>query len=216
MLKIVSIPLFQVGLLFIATTIIWFLVTDEENPLKKKVFDFITDALYYLIITSLGVNVFLNFSDVLSEPYQAIIISSEASWLAFILVSSYLLYREKKKDRNFTITTQNYIDQTVNYLLILALANHLFYYYKYQSLQSVIFIVIYFLSYLLKDKITDLRRNEILLTVLALAHGVMMYLFSNIIIYYQIVFYPYQIISLLIIASLFILYYRRDLSSEQK
>lgn len=216
MSRIISIPLFQLGVLFIATSAFWFFLTNKENFFKKKVFNFVTDGLYYFMITTLILNVLFNIREVLQEPYRAILFSSEASWLAIIVVSFYLMYREKKKELPFNQRRQNYIDETVNFFLILGLSNHLFYYYKYQNFQSVLFILIYFTFYLVKDKIKSPRRNELTLGILTLIHGFMMYFFNPIIIYYQMVFYPYQMISLLLIASLFIFYFRRDSLSKQK
>lgn len=214
--KFFSIPLFQVGILFFLSIGIWFLITDERSSLKKKIFNFSTDALYYFLLTAFGLNIFFNFTDIIQEPYQAILFSNKSSWLALLLISSYLFYRERKKRSLSNTKKQKYIDHTINLFLILGLANHLFYYYKYQNLNSVIFILIYFILYLLKDQIKSPKRNEWTLIILAILHAVMMYFFSSTIIYYHIVFYPYQIISLLLIMSIFVLYFRRDSQSKQK
>lgn len=215
--KIVSIPLFQVGVLFIVTSAIWFFMTDKSTPFKKKIFDFITDGLYYSILSTLALNVFFNFKEVIQEPYQAIIFSSQASWMALILVSIYLVYREITKTPAISNkASEQYIDHILNFFLLLALANHLFYYYKYRNIHSVIFVVVYFIFYLLKDRFNNSSRNELTLVLLAILHGLIMFNFSKIIIYYQLAFYPYQIISLLLIASLLIFYFRRNLSSKQK
>lgn len=216
MLKIVSIPLFQVGILFIASSVIWFLVTNESLEFKKRVFSFITDGLYYFILTTLGLNMLFNLSEVLKEPYRAILFSSESSWVALMLVSLYLAHRETRKKRTVSLGYEKYVDHIVNFWLLLGLTNHFFYYYKYRSLNSVLFILIYFMFYLFKDKVKISRRNEWALVFLALLHGVVMYRLSKIIIYYQIVFYPYQIISLLLLASILVFYVRRKFSSKQK
>lgn len=214
--KIVSIPLFQLGLLFIVTTALWFLATDESASFIKKIFNFITDGLYYFIITTLALNVLFNLREVLQEPYRAILFSSQSSWAALLLVSFYLIYREKKKELPLKERNEKYIDHTLNYFLLLGFANHLFYYYKYRTIQSVLFILIYFIFYLFKDRVNYSRRNELTLVLLALLHILVMYFFSPIMIYYQIVFYPYQIISLFLIASVLVFYFRRNLPSEQK
>ena len=216
MTKIISIPLFQVGVLFLFTSAIWYFLTDEDRLFKKNIFNFITDGLYYFILTTLGLNVLLNFSEVLQEPYRAIIFSSEISWAALIIVSVFLLYRESKKKPSDFKNPNLYINHLVNFFLLLGLANHLFYYYKYRSFNSVLFILAYFIFYVLKDYIKNPRRNEWTLILLAIIHAVIMYRFSKIVIYYQIVFYPYQIISLLLVASSLIFYFRRNLSSKQK
>ena len=106
MTKITSIPLFQLGLLFILTSALWFLLTDENRVFKNKIFNFITDGLYYFITTTLALNVFFNLSEVLNEPYQAILFSSQSSWAALILVSIFLVYRENK-NRGFNKQLDN-------------------------------------------------------------------------------------------------------------
>ncbi len=216
MTKIISIPLFQVGILFLLTSAIWFLITDEDSDFKKKIFDFVTDGLYYFVLTTLVLNIILNLKDVLNEPYRALLFSSQTSWIALLIVGIFLSYREFKKKTLFINQKELYINHTLNFFLLLGLANHLFYYYKYRSLHSVLFIVIYFVLYLVKDRIKHSQRNEWTLTLLAVLHAIIMYSFSNIILYYQIVFYPYQIISLFLIASILVFYYRRNLPSKQK
>lgn len=215
-LKIVSIPFFQVGILFIVTSAAWFLITGESTDFKKQVLNFVTDGLYYFIITTLALNVLFNFSEILHEPYRAILFSSTSSWIALILVSFYLVYREGTKNYSVSLKKEKYIDHTLNFLLLLGLANHLFYYYKYRNLSSVLFVLLYFGLYLLKDKQSYSQRNEATLVLLALLHGLIMASFSSVIIYYQIVFYPYQMISLLLIASILVYYFRRGFSSKQK
>lgn len=216
MTKIISIPLFQVGILFLLTSATWFLITDENSTFKKKILDFITDGLYYFILTTLVLNTVFNLKDVLNEPYRALLFSSQTSWTALILVGVFLSYRESKKKTISINQKELYIDHILNFFLLLGLANHLFYYYKYRSLHSVLFIVIYFVLYLVKDRFKNSQRNEWTLTLLAILHALIMYSFSNIMIYYQIVFYPYQIISLFLIASILVFYFRRNLPSKQK
>lgn len=215
MSKLVSIPFFQVGILFVMSSVIWYFITDLENKFKKRVFDFISDGLYYFLLTSFILNIIFNFSEVLKEPYRAILISSQSFWLALLIVSFYLVYREKKK-ASFTEYKQVYINQTVNFFLLIGLANHLFYYYKYPSLQSVLFILIYFAFFLLKDRIRNPQKNEFILILLALVHAVILFFFGKIVIYYHIAFYPYQIISLFLVASSLVFYLRRGLPSKQK
>lgn len=214
--NIVSNPLFQVILLFIVTTIIWFLVNDETTILKKKVLTFMTDGLYYFVLATFGLNFLINFREIIREPYQILLFSSEISWIALILVMIYLGFRERKKITSFTPSHEQLVSQLLNFFMLLGLFNHLFYYYKYRRVNSVIFIVIYFTLYFFKDRIKLPRINEWILLTLAFLHAIVMSFFSNIIIYFQIVFYPYQIISLFIIASLLLIYFRRKSTSKQK
>ena len=214
--NIVSNPLFQVIVLFIGTTGIWFIATDEPTEIKKMVLSYVSDILYYFILTSFGLNLLINFREIISEPYRILLFSSEIYWIAFIAVMLYLTIQANKKRLSWNKLHDQLLDQTLNYFYLLGLFNHLFYYYKYRSINSVIFILVYFLFYLIKDRIKHPSKNEIALLVIALLHAIIMYSFSKIIIYYQIVFYPYQIISLLIIASGLLYYIRRDFSSKQK
>lgn len=215
MSKIVNIPLFQIGLLFLASTAIWYFITDQESPFKKKILNFASDGLYYFLITSFLLNLIFNFKEVISEPYRAILIASDSFYLALLLVSFYLFFREKKKAVDFTEKRQIYLDQTVNYFLFLGLANHLFYYFKYSNLKSILFILTYFLLYLLKDKIKYPERNELSLILLGLIHYLVSFFLGKVVIYYHIVFYPYQIVSLLFVLAALIYFFRRGLPSKQ-
>lgn len=213
--NMVSNPLFQVIILFIATTGTWFLATDETIEIKKKILSFASDVLYYFILTSFGLNLILNFKEIISEPYRFLLLSSDIYWMAMVGVMIYLTMQAHRKSSSNIEPQELLIDQTLNYFFLLGLFNHLFYYYKYRSINSVIFILVYFLFYLFKDRINHPSKNEITLLILALLHAIVMNSFSKIIIYYQIVFYPYQIVSLLIIASAILYFIRRDVSSKQ-
>lgn len=214
--NVVSNPLFQVIILFVAATGTWFLVTNETTEIKKKVLSFVSDVLYYFILTSFGLNLLLNFREIISEPYRVLLLSSKIYWLAMLCVMVYLTIQAHKKNHYSNKIQKELFNQTLNYFFLLGLFNHLFYYYKYRSINSVIFILVYFLFYLFDDRIEHSRKNELALLTLSLLHAIVMYSFSKIIIYYQIVFYPYQIISLLLIASALLYYIRRDLTSKQK
>lgn len=214
--NIVSNPLFQVIILFIFASGSWFLATDETSKVKKKVLTFITDGLYYFILITFGLNILVNYKEVVREPYRILLFSSQISWIALVFVMLYLTYREYKKRTLISMQEDKLISHTIDYFLLLGLFNHLFYYYKYKNIHSVIFILVYFLFYLLRGRIKIHRMNEWTLILLAVLHGIVMFIFGKIILYYQIVFYPYQIISLFIIASLFLYYFRRNVSSKQK
>ena len=214
--NIVSNPLFQVILLLIATTGIWFVVTNEATAIKKKVLSLASDFLYYFIMTSFVLNLVVNFKEIISEPYRILLVSSKSYWISLLIIMIYLTIRISKKEGVSCKSHEKLFNQSLNYFFLLGLFNHLFYYYKYRNINSVIFILAYFLLYLLKDRINHQNKNELALFFLALLHALVMYSFSKIIIYYQIVFYPYQIISLLIIASALLFYIRRNFSSKQK
>lgn len=214
--NVVSNPLFQVIVLFISTTGLWFIATDETTEIKKRVLSFASDALYYFILTSFGLNLILNLKKIINEPYRVLLLSSGIHWMAMLGVMFYLAIQARKKDWSSNKLQEQLVNQTLNYFFLLGLFNHLFYYFKYRSINSVIFILVYFLFYLVKDRMKHSSKNEFSLLLLALLHAIVMYSFSKIIIYYQIVFYPYQIISLLIIASGLLYYIRRDFSSKQK
>lgn len=215
MSKLLNIPLFQIGLLFIVTSAVWYLITDQERDFKKRIFEFISDGLYYFLIASFLFNLFFNFREIRNELYRAILISTDSFWLGLLSVSFYLAYLENKKELSFTKERQVYLDQIINYFLLLGLANHLFYYFKYSSFKSILFIFIYFILYLFKDKIKNSYRNEASLLLLALSHYIISFFFGKAVIYYHIVLYPYQIVSLLVILAAIIYYFRRGLPSKQ-
>lgn len=214
--NIVYNPLFQVIILFIVTTGIWFIATDETYEIKKKILSFLSDILYYFILASFGLNLLFNFREIIREPYRILLISSESYWMALVAVMFYLTIQASKKRYHVNKMLDQLLDQIFNYFFLLGLFNHLFYYYKYGSISSVIFILFYFLFYLFNNRMKHPLKNELILLFLAVLHGIVMYSFSRIIIYYQIVFYPYQIISLLMIASGLLYYIRRDFPSKQK
>lgn len=214
--NIVSNPLFQVIVLFIVTTGIWFVATDETTKVKKKVLSFASDVLYYFILTTFGLNLLFNIREIINEPYRLLLFSSEIYWMALIAVMLYLTFQANKKNLVGNNIHEQLVNHTLNYFFLLGLFNHLFYYYKFRSINSVIFILVYFLFYLFKDRINYSMKNEFALLALALVHAIVMFTFSKITIYYQIVFYLYQMVSLFIIASALLYSIRRDLSSKQK
>ncbi len=210
--NVINNPFFQVGILFVVATGAWFFATDETVDLKKKILNLVTDGLYYFVLTTFGLNLLINFKDIIRQLYQIVLFSSEVSWLALMSVTSYLFFKNRKK-----LSRHNHaIDLLINYFLLLALFNHLFYYYKYQNINSVIFMIAYFIFYLFKDRIQSPWKNELTLIALTILHGLMMTFFGKVVIYYQIVFYPYQVVSLLVFASLLLYYFRRNLLSKQK
>lgn len=212
---IISNPLFQVILLFVLASSTWFVMNDESKKFKQSVLTFVTDGLYYFILITFGLNFLLHFREVINEPYRILLFSSEISWVSLIITLLYLGFREYKKSTYFSATREKYVSQILNFLLLLGLFNHLFYYYKYRSFSSVLFIVIYFIFYLFQNQIKTSFKNEFILLALALLHAAILYGFSSIVIYYQLVFYPYQLISLFVLASLLLFYFRRNSTSKQ-
>lgn len=205
-------PFFQAILLFLASSVTWYFLTDKNKTFKKKIFELMSDGIYYFFLTALGLNVLFNFKEILSNPYRAILFSSMIAWLASILVISFLMIKKRQQ----IATDQLFVSHLINYFLILGLFNHLFYYYKYQNLFSVLFIVIYFVFYLLKNQLHIPWKNEILLATLGILHGLLLFLSGNVILYYQIVYYPYQITSLFLLISLLLFYFRSDGLSKRK
>lgn len=205
-------PFFQAILLFLASSVTWYFLTDKNKTFKKKIFELMSDGIYYFFLTALGLNVLFNFKEILSNPYRAILFSSMIAWLASILVISFLMIKKRQQ----IATDQLFVSHLINYFLILGLFNHLFYYYKYQNLFSVLFIVIYFVFYLLKNQLHIPWKNEILLATLGFLHGLLLFLSGNVILYYQIVYYPYQITSLFLLISFLLFYFRSDGLSKRK
>lgn len=97
--NIVSNPLFQVIILFIVTTGIWFIATDETYEIKKKILSFLSDILYYFILASFGLNLLFNFREIIREPYRILLISSESYWMALVAVMFYLTIQASQQEQ---------------------------------------------------------------------------------------------------------------------
>lgn len=210
--NIIQNPFFQVIILFLIASFFWYMTTDYNVVLKKKAFSLVTDGVFYFIFITLGLNALLNLSGIIEEPYGVILFSSNVSWLGTVIAVTYLMFQYRKEIASDT----EMINIIIGYFLFLGFFNHFFYYFKYRNLMSVLFIVIYFVLYLLHDKIKSIWKNEFLLLVMTVLHAVIMYFYSSVIIYYQIVFYPYQITSLFIWITLLLYWFRRKISSKQK
>lgn len=207
MATIIQNPFFQVIVLFFVSSAVWYFLTTTKRPVKRKAFDVVTDAAYYFIFSILGLNLLLNFKAVLQQPYRILVFSSTVSFLAALLALGLLFYKYHESIPK----NKDVMDSILDDLLILGLLNHLFYYYKYQDILSVVLVVTYFLVYFFKMKWTHPYKVEYLLLVLALVHGLFLYGFGRVVIYYQIVFYPYQIVSLFLLIGVLLRWLRRDI-----
>ena len=207
MATIIQNPFFQVIILVLISSTTWYFLTDEKQTAKRKTLDIVTDSAYYFIFSVLGINVFFNIEEVLEEPYRALIFSSTVSFSATLFVLIFLFYKYRRSIPQH----KERIDSILDYFLILGLFNHLFYYYKYQNIMSVVFILTYFLIYFFQKKWSHFRKAEYILLLLGILHGLFLYLFGHVMIYYQIIFYPYQIVTLFLLTGALLLWLRRDI-----
>lgn len=205
-------PYFQVIVLFLFASSLWYLTTAKPTENKKKIFSLVTDGVLYFVFITLGLNALFNFQEVINEPYQVILFSSNISSLGITITLIYLMIRYYKE----LARNEEMVNGILGFFLFLGLFNHLFYYYKYGNLATMIFVLIYFMLYLIYNKSKYRWRNEVLLFFLAMTHAILMYFYSSVIIYYQIIFYPYQIIGLFILISLLLFFIRRNFLSKQK
>lgn len=210
--KIYQNPFFQVIVLFIISSIVWYFLVDEDKNIRKKVLSIVSDGIYYFLLATLGLNFLSQPKAILNNPFQIILFSSQISWWAVIFVVLLFFFKYRKN----ILQKQEVVDSIIQYFLFLGITNHLFYYFKYQNLATVLFLLFYFVSYFLHTQLKSFWKNEWILVALGIFHAIILTLFGKVIIYYQIVFYRYQIIVLFLLVGSLLYLFRSEILSKRK
>lgn len=132
-LKILSNPVVIPILLLLAGSGSWWLLTNLEKTRKAKLLSKLSDELFRLLVVAFGSNALLHFSEVLRAPYQALLLTKEAVFVAVIIIGTYNLWKQLPKllaDRALLVALSQLI-------LLLFSVNHLFYYSLYENPTSI-------------------------------------------------------------------------------
>lgn len=191
---------------------IWYLFTDQAKKVKLDILNIFTDLLLYFIFTALGVNILLNFSRILETPYQILILSSKIISISTFLIMIYAGYVYGKKLWNYPDIGRS----TTQLFLFLFLTNHLYVYFIYSSLQSILFIGFFIILLAITSSTYLLNKIDsiVLFLVASFIHHLLMG--NRAILYFNYAFYPIQL-TIIIITLIVILYIqRRQLQSKPK
>nr|WP_319216807.1 hypothetical protein [uncultured Trichococcus sp.] len=132
-LNILSNPVVIPVLLLLAGAGSWWLLTTIEKKQKAKLLSKLSDELFRLLTVAFGSNALLHFSEVLHAPYQALLLTKEAVFVAVIIIGTYNLWKQLPKlleDRALLVAL-------LQLLLLLLSINHLFYYSLYENPTSI-------------------------------------------------------------------------------
>nr|WP_321292049.1 hypothetical protein [uncultured Trichococcus sp.] len=132
-LKILSNPVVIPILLLLAGSGIWWLLTNLEKTRKAKLLSKLSDELFRLLVVAFGSNALLHFSEVLRAPYQALLLTKEAVFVAVIITGTFNVWKQLPKlleDRALLVAL-------LQLLLLLLSINHLFYYSLYENPTSI-------------------------------------------------------------------------------
>ncbi|WP_319467131.1 hypothetical protein [uncultured Trichococcus sp.] len=132
-LKILSNPVVIPILLLLAGSGIWWLLTNLEKTRKAKLLSKLSDELFRLLALAFGSNALLHFSEVLRAPYQALLLTKEAVFVAVIITGTYNLWKQLPK----LLADRALLVALLQLLLLLLSINHLFYYSLYENPTSI-------------------------------------------------------------------------------
>lgn len=193
-----SIVIIGVGML------LWYFLNESPKKEKQSILSVFTDLIFYFLLTLLGLNLLFHFSEVISFPYRILHFSSNIVSIATLLILLYSLYKYgsglwKDWDK---------LNSTVQLFLFIGLMNHLYLYFNYRNLQSVLFIS-YFLVLLLLTSLKKVQKRVDPLLFLIFAGIVHLLLVGNDpVIYFNFAFYPIPL-AVMLIALVAGLYYQR-------
>lgn len=171
-LNILSNPgVIPVLLLLAGSGIWWFLVTDEKSR-KVKILSQLGDEIFRLLAITLGSNALLQFSEVMRAPYQALLLTKEAVFVAVIITGTYNLWKQLPR----LLADRALLVALLQLLLLLFLINHLFYYSLYANPTS---IALAGLGLLLLFAVTFIAMRNSLMAVMLLVGAIVHFALMN-------------------------------------
>lgn len=208
-LNILSNPLVMPVLLLLAGSGIWWLLTTIEKTRKAKLLSKLSDEIFRLLAVAFGCNALLHFSEVMRAPYQALLLTKEAVFVAVIITGIYNLWRQLPK----LLADRSLLDAFLQLLLLLFSINHLFYYSIYENPTS---IGLAGLSLLLLFAVTFIdmgnSRLAVMLLIGAFVHFALM--IGKSILYFGLVVTP-ELVLASVSAFIFIVLVRGKVPSKQ-
>jgi hypothetical protein len=149
-LNLFSNPVF-IPLLLVSIGIgLWWLLTSLTVSEKKETLNrFVDKVVYFLVIAFVG-NGFVHFFEIIALPYRALIVSTTALSISFLLVLAYSSYRYLRNDG----IKQKILVAIFQLISLLGIINHIYYYFLYKSPLMVGLIILFSGLLLLSSTIT--------------------------------------------------------------
>ncbi|OJF91850.1 hypothetical protein [Alkalibacterium sp. 20] len=210
--NIVANPMFIAIVTLMIGVSVWFGLSDESTEVKKSVASVFMDNVFYFVMALFGINALLNFNEIIQVPYRILLFSSNVVWIATlgVLIYGSYLYGEK------FWTDKTKAKSVAKLVTTIGLVNHAYMYYRYTSVNALLFIIL-FVGLLALLTFTPLTRKVSPFLVLV-GFGVVHLLImgTRSVIYFNFVFSPLAILSLfLVFSGLLWGYKRRMLPSKQ-
>ena len=155
MLNLLSNPVFVPLLLISIGSGLWWILSPVTTSEKKKQLNLIVDNVFYFLFIAFILNGLAHISEIIELPYRALILSTNAVSLSFILVLTYraIRYLIQERENHETLVS---VFQLIS---LIGLVNHIYYYYLYKSTLTVGLIVL-FSGLLLFFSIVPLKGNR--------------------------------------------------------
>jgi hypothetical protein len=171
-LNILSNPVIIPVLLLLAGSGIWWFLATLDKKRKAKLLSKLSDELFRLLALAFASNALLHFSEVMRAPYQALLLTKEAVFVAVIITGTYNLWKQLPK----LLTDQSLLVALLQLFLLLFSINHLFYYSLYENPTS---IGLAGLSLLLLFAVTFIAKRNSLLAVMLLIGAIVHFALMN-------------------------------------
>lgn len=158
-------------LLLLGSAIWWFLATLDKKQ-KVKMLSKFSDELFRLLALAFISNALFHFSEVMRAPYQALLLTKEAVFVAVIITGIYNLWKQLPK----LLVNRALLVALLQLLLLQFSVNHLFYYNLYESPTSVGLAA---LSLLLLFAVTFITMRTSMLGILLLSGAIVHFLLMD-------------------------------------
>ena len=189
----------------------WYGLTEISKEEKRVILSIFTDFIFNFILTLFGLNLIIHFKEVIHFPYRILIFSSNVIFLATFLLVIYEAFKYGKRMWEKPAKTKS----TIELFLFIGLMNHIYLYFLYGKLQTILFIL-YFLLQLFLISFTPIFKKVDPLLFGLLSMGVHLLLMRNRpVIYLNFTFYTLPLFILTLTLVLILYFQRRKLQSKQ-
>jgi len=208
-LNILSNPVTIPVLLLLAGSGIWWFLATLDKKRKAKLLSKLSDELFRLLALAFASNALLHFSEVLRAPYQVLLLTKEAVFVAVIITGTYNLWKHLPK----LLADRLLLVALLQLFLLLFSINHLFYYSLYENPTS---IGLAGLSVLLLLAVTFAEMRNSTLAVLLLVGAIVHFTLMNgsSVLYFGLVVTP-ELIAAAVFAFVCIILVRGKVPSKQ-
>lgn len=210
MRDILSNPYFMAFVLLGVGNGLWYLLDENKKEVKQSILSIFTDFVFYFILTALGMNVVFHFREMIAMPYRILLLSSNVVALATLLVTIYGAVKYGTK-----MWQQPHKTKSVAQLFILlALTNHIYLYYLYSTLQTLLFVLFFMAQLAILTFTQPFKKIDplVFFTGTSLIHFILMG--SQPTIYYNFAFYPLPLLGILLTLTVILHIQRRKLQSK--